>query len=358
MTIRSWIMTVLLFCQGSLAWPQTDPVLRVTESVAMPRDFRKIFGMFAKCDSQGSIYAPLADLGEAWGPVLRVSADGKTLTTFSLYSDPELAGESLLGFALGSSGSLHLLAGEEAEGSLPTGEPSYERFLIANMDAAGRHVSKISVRGGFRPLQFSVLPSGEFLIAGLKPSTMASVPGKPVVVLFDQQAKLIKELELEGGPHAPAFIVRVPGRPDTKVVLPDWNPDPQLDISLAEIDDDGTTYFLSFDGSVLVISPPLEQARLLTIPRPAGTAMMLLKVARGRLAVSFGTVRPTGVPGAFETVNVTYAILDPATLRFLVRLQPEKALLKTMTVCYSGETFTFLNALDPSGMKLLRATPK
>lgn len=299
------------------------------------------FGHFVgplQCDPDGNVFfVPAPPFPSPPAPpavtppdaAVRVSADGKTTTRFSLTSVPGLgnfADSQITATAFDTGGNLYVLA---VGGS---------RQYIVSFTKSGQYKSKIEIDLHEIMIgSFAVFNSGEFLLAGRPPDD----PMRPRVAVLSAGGGSLWDVALSADPAL-------------KKGLPVESRMELLDLASAEPAPDGRVYFARRTprGPVYAVSPSgVVTGKFALVPPRRGATLFSIKVSGHRLAAVYA-----GAPASDDGSSVYWvAVHDLSTGEHLASYGP----VTRFVLCYrSGEgpdRFTLLS-MKADEMQLLDAS--
>jgi len=279
-----------------------------------------------RCDSDGNIYLRVYT-GELTSPVVKVSPEGKLLTTFLSDSPSKLV--SIQDFWVTSTGEVFVLA-----------EKGGGEGAILVFDADGKSKEEVLLDVPVRPNQLAVFASGDFLVGGREvvvPLEERSVAnGSPFLAIFNSRGQLLKRIQL------PKDVKPKAKQPLTRA---DLNYAETVVNSATEISDDGTVYFVRHTrtGPVYAISAGGRVTRTVRLKPPEGAILSTVKVARGTVAAEF--VKNGADDGRALSVIIQIIDLKSATKLAEYLSTPP---LGPDFACYEPNSFTFI-ASDQNG---------
>lgn len=228
-----------------------------------------------QCDDSGNIYLrPITGAGSAFQePVVKLDGQGH-LTRFS----PAIPGmpKDFYVFAFTAS------QGRLYEFVMGTDEETKEglQYLVA-FTADGDYMWKSPVKPLMRPTVFLSLPSGDFLIAGVR--IEKEYKGKGVIGLFGRDGELKRSLKSQGDDPEPGKKAN----PSTQKV--EWT-NPTIELAEAKLGGDGYIYFRrgSSPPVIQVLDTTGELVKALTLMEPFPQAEVNeFWVSGGRLFVAY-----------------------------------------------------------------------
>jgi hypothetical protein len=286
-----------------------------------------------RCDSDSNVYLRVYEGGRL-SPVVRVSADGKTTTTFSLPSTHDLT--AIQDFWVASNGEVSVL-----------GEKAPDEGYILFFDADGQYRNAVRLEVPIRPNQIAVFPSGDLLVAGREPSHhephKSLANSSPFVGIFNSRGQLLKRIQLRKDVKPRP---KQPGRADLKYAE-------TVVGSTTESDGSGNVYFIrkAADGPVYAVSPSGVIAKTIRLSPPKGAVLSTVKVAGDRLAAEF--FRNTADDSQVESVITQ--IVDLGSSKKLAEYSSVPPLGPDFA-CYQPDSFTFLFTDNNGYLTLLEAT--
>jgi len=305
-----------------------------------------------RCDMRGNVYMrPVSPKANGLlAPVVRISTDGQTTTVFDVSTVSEVKAASvyeIYDFAVRKDGAvLQLVA--------MTSKDEQAIVAIIEMDGEDKSSSFVSVDSQLAPRQIGPLPSGMFLISGLRRSTRSEggrtlQSSTPFVAIFDSRGKLVRELHLAEDVKVPDIDTAKPDNPDTSGMR-------AVDLSQLVVSDDGTAYFLRAGKPprIFAISSTGEVISSYLVPVPSEDASTpSIMYASGRLAFDFFV--PAGADD--PRMNLTIRVVDAQTGQVFWDYVPAKEIYG-IPACYSGQDFTFLQGTADRRLAFLKVSPR
>jgi hypothetical protein len=365
MIIRS-NLTALLFILCALAcfFAQSAPQHR-TQSSASPPDKVALAEVStvrvpslpaesivnpALCEPDGAILLRLAmpDTGVE-DPVL-VSSDGKTVIRFGREKINDVPQPTPLSIFMGGS-DVYILtrgsvpSGDETKWRTPSGEVQTQQAtknstFVAHFERNGTYEGAVRLDLPFKPLHLGVFDNGDFLIAGIDPST-----SEPRVAIVASNGQIRRLVELKGDVHAQNES-DVSGKDKDPSALPRFAPGEEWKslttvVYTSQVIRDGPNLLLfrQLSGPVFSVSPAGE-VRIHKLKVEGDYRLFAIKAARSSWIVEFIRDLPHSAGEEFAT----YAF-DPesgAPLR-------EYFFPKNFgwgLACTDGDEFTFVMAND------------
>jgi hypothetical protein len=325
----------------------------------------------AQCDTRGNVYVQAYTSATARPlPILKISPEGKVLAILSPPSLQDMPEAGFDPFAVTAHGRVYWVASTPKE------------TRLVELDEEGHFVSSVRVEKLVAPRQLAVFASGEFLVSGYRRAELADVD-EPLTALFDRTGRFIKEVELPddirlepdessnareqspapdgSGSDSQAYNALQQASPDqprpdnpaedepVSLQLKPKEFSRAIDLSTAVSADDGNIYLMrpTSPPIIYVIAPSGSLLRRLVITAPGpGFLPSEMKVAAGRVLVSFGAPNPTrrgkqfkfvmGNAGTGETI--AHYVTGPKTAGPLA--------------CYTAEGVTFVSGMAGGGMAL------
>lgn len=329
---RLLVVLAYLASVGGLR-PATMAVLTTTEKISVPGANLAAIAGGPRCDLDGDIYLRLPRMFGRSGipPLLRVSADGKNVTTFSFsaLNDPALKGSSFPDFAVSLDGVVYALA-----------QTPGNKTYVVQFDDQGQLFSttRLIPPFSFYAMRLAVFPSGDFPVTGVRPGSEGEMTGQPFTAVFDASGNMVKQVRLPGdvtpGTSPVQGTAGLAASTGAAVVLGEAVPAEDGNVYLSRSGAQSVVYVISPAGEVLrrmALSPPQNELR----PGP-------LKVSGGRLAVEFFSL---GDPNQnnLDLLKQThiYSIYDAATGERLLDYA-ESPKLRGAFACYTPSYFSFV----------------
>lgn len=262
----------------ALATGLTAEELTVTDTVTVAGETTWIFVGSFRCDADSNVFfVPGNPDGTPPDTVVKVSADGKRSTRFSLKSIPELRDVSdgeVYSFALGHSGELYVPV-RNAKG-----------YSIVALDQNGAYRSKTWL-GQVSVSEFAVFESGDFLLWA---KSFKKEDSKPFLGLLDSAGGELRKIFLDRGPAPSPESTRgttTKSRPGSRT-----QPGPGIiGVSLMEPAKDGKIYVTTVPPKgpvpVFAISPSGDTQRIDLIPPRRDVTLVSIKVSDRRLAAEY-----------------------------------------------------------------------
>jgi hypothetical protein len=247
----------------------TPKKLRIGDAVTSAGAFSRFVGPF-KCDADGNVFSIPVALDARSRPmspdtIVRLSADGKAVTRYSLISVPgigNVANSTISTTALDRDGDLYAVVRAES------GQ------YIVSFTKTGRYKWKIEIEPNELLIgSFAVFSSGEFLLSG-RP---ASDPLSPRVVVLAPGSSSLRDVLLSDDRALKKGLSR-----EARTAL--------IDLASAESGSDGRVYFAraATKGSVYVVSPSGEiTGTIALVPPRRGATLTSLKLSGHRLAAVY-----------------------------------------------------------------------
>jgi hypothetical protein len=310
--------------------------LKVRESLPVP-GFARFIAVLGptRCDGRGNIYyrpgVPSPAPANS-GPVVRISADGRDATVFSLKSIPGFEDDTqIMVFSPGLRGEVHILAWKD--------DGSY----VVHFDDDGHSRSVTKLDAGFSAFHLAVFPTGEFLATGAKTREKEEDPvDEPLTGVFDRNGRLIKELSFAGDVK--------PGRKEEAS-----GPVGALSLGEAVPADDGNIYLMRATEKplVFVISPAAEVIRKLTLDPPGeGFRGFRFSAAGGKIVMAF--FKPKN--DKQNSAALLFSLYDAETGERQIDYEPT-ADATGIFACYTPNQFTFLHTQN-NQLNIVHAIPR
>ncbi len=371
--MRSWLncaiqtlstAALILVCPLT-AQPRLDQddvpklTLAIKDTVLVTNQRRALIIEPVRCDSSGNVYfrgyQPPRLLAS---PVVKVSADGKTVTTFSLAAAPGFAKDAPFDvFTVSPKGEVFILAFKSKD----------DLELVAFRDS-GEFDYDAKLESRFLPAQFAVFPTGELLVTGTEaPEREGQSPEGAFTALFDRNGKFLKRVSLPGdislkNPMAswqPRSSAQQRGAASGGAAEAGDRPQPDdraspISLGRTEVGEDGNVYVVRATAKPLiyVLSPAGEVVRRLelTPPSPKGKPWTF-KVGGGMVVVEWTEEASTGYEDA-----TGFSLYDAMTgeRQADYALPPE---LGGAVACYNAGGFTFVTARNGQ-LAIVHAAPR
>jgi len=284
-----------------------------------------------KCDADGNLYIRKHAMDRPLlSPVVKVDSDGKRTALFDPAAFSQLALDRADAFSPASDGGLYQIAQSGVV------KP---HIYVLHFSSDGSPSSPIRLEADFEVYSFAAFLNGNLLVSGFERDVQKPKDaGRAVTEVFSSDGRVLAQLAFQQPPPA-----KTAGKPDTENVT-----FPGLDLSDAEVGNDGNLYALRNSSPVLiyVISPVGKVVRTLKVGAPAeGALPEMFHVSKNRVAVSFekdGSWMLVVVDTQTGGKIATY--FDPGTLG-------------NSFACYSAEdgVFTFLDLGEGNALKVIHA---
>jgi hypothetical protein len=255
---------------------------------------------------------------------VRIAADGKTTTEFSLTSVPDLADSQVTTTALDLAGAPYVLAAGEG------------RQYIVSFTKGGKYRSKLEIPAEMLVGSFAVFKSGEFLLAGRN----LEGPMRPRVAILSGGGSL-QDVTLPADPAVGKGL-----SVESRMRL--------LDSACAEPAPDGHVYLVrpTPKGPVYAVSPSagVVGGFALVPPRPEAR-LLAIKVSGDRLAAVY-----EAAPASDEESSVHWiAVHDLSTGEHLAAYGPVTRIVLCYRYGQGRDSFTLLSMKD-EGLQLLEVS--
>ena len=315
------VLVVVRTCLGGGVDRPIENVATVSTRLLAPGRYARL-----RCDSDGNVYLRV-DTGDRRSPVVRVSHDGKTLTTFSTDTDPDLSG--VQDFWVNDYNDVFVL-----------GEKGRDEGYVFSYDADAKLKGEVRVDMPIRPNQIAVFSSGDLLIAGREPVSDTSrrnfANGAPFVGIFNSRGQLIKRIELQKD------IKPNPKRP---LLHADLDYAEEVVNSSTISSDDGNVYFMRRGptGPIYAISSAGTVTKTMRLVPPRGAVKLsTAKVARGTLAAEFILNRlDSGLEGPSPVDSVITQIYNLNTGKMMTEYKSVPPIGPDLA-CYDANSFKYL----------------
>jgi len=223
---------------------------------------------------------------------------------------------------------------------------------VVSFDEEDKTAFLTRIDSRFSPRQIAVLPSGMYLLSGIRVSTKVSDAKirqgrSSFTAVFDQQGRLVREVQM-------ANDVKFEDFDSTKKTTPSPASQQAVDLSRTVVADDGNAYLLRNETKpkVYVISSGGEVVRSFTIAAPGqhdpDASSPSIFYGAGHLAFDFY------VPGTEDgRMKLQIRVTDAEDGRLLW----DHVLAKDVfgiPACYDGQTFTFLTVTPERRMALMK----
>ncbi len=267
-------------------------------------------------------------------PVLRISPDGKTLTSILLPASEHSTGR-IIDFAPGSNGEVLVLT-----------EDSERLSYLARFDRDGKLQSIRPLESNVRARQLAVMQSGDVLVAGTDPTkTNVEQTGESnaVLSLFNVQGQLIKNLRLSRDLK--------PNRVGSGKIDRQYRD--AIAASTLETSDDGRVYLKRFSprGPVYYITTGGKVGRPIDVSPPEGALLAHIKVAHQTLVAEFIRKKP----GSEQIDTVFFHVIDLKSKRIMRRYWHSNFRIGSAFGCYVPGNFTFLVLNDQRHLQIVNA---
>jgi hypothetical protein len=289
---------------------------------------------------------PLADPQNLLqNPVVRISADGKHATQYSLNGVPGLEKGGILDFGAAAHGNVFLLATDLSQ---PAG------FYVLRFDEAGGFVSKTRLQPGIRPNQLAVFSSGELLVSGRehRDTPSVSATGSAITGIFDFNGQLLRKVEMPGDIKPKTGPLSA-----EEAAAAEQDYSRALTFSMAASSNDGRIYLMRFgpDYAPVFSISPIGEARPVKVRFPKGTYLNSIKLDGNRLLTMF--VRKED-PKQARIDEIIFSVWDLDSGEELEEFYDVSPLVGVALACYQRDVFTFVRT-DERGdhLELVKASP-
>jgi len=336
------VAVLILLASLPLANAQTQPEqyvphlkLKVKEKLPVSSSVSDLGGIHFRCDGKGNVYYRPGDATSS-GPIVRVSADGRNVTTIDLKSLPDFGGsDRIIAWTNGLRGEIHLIAYNNE------GKP-----CLLTFDDAGQVKSSGKLDSEFIFLHLAVFPTGELLAAGLEEHKEKNETlGEPYTAIFDRNGTPLKELNFSGDVKDHSMKE---GSNESRL-------GPVIALGDEVPADDGNIYVMrkAEKHPIFVISPAGEVVRKLNlVPPREGWDWYDFFVAGGKLVIE--AFKPNS--GGQKSSDILYSLYDTESgeRQLDYEITPE---ISGPLVCYVPNQFTFLTVQD-NGLSITHAVPR
>ena len=327
------VLVIVTTCQGGDDSRPIEAVKTVPTRLLAPGRYSRL-----RCDSDGNIYLRVYT-GDRRSPVVRVSPDGKKLTTFEI--DPELDLSGVQDFWVTDYGELYVLA-----------EKGSDEGYVLSFDADGKFKDKVRLDVPIRPNQIAVFDSGDLLVAGREPATSSSgrssANGSALVGIFNNRGQLIKRIE---------FRKDIKPNPKHSIRRADLHYAEAIVNSSTVSSDDGQVYFMRHgpDGPVYAVSSRGTITKTLHLIPPQGALLSTVKVAKGNLAAEFiiNSVN-SQIAGPAPVESVITQIYDLSTGKEVMEYSSVPPIGPDLA-CYQSDSFKYLTTDNDHYLEILES---
>lgn len=334
MTCRSKVLFpfVLLYLWSplcALGWEDQKPLqLNVKESVEVATESAAVMVGPFECDSDEDVFLmPPAGKGLP-NTVLKISADGRKTTRFSLASIPDFEKSDILAYSVGLDDHVYIL----------TTKGGREPYVVT-FDNAGKlsSVTKLDVGKGTVLRRIATTDGANYFIGGTRTGGERLID-KQLDGIFDARGEMI----------APVTLTKRLGADESQA---------RINLSIVRAGEDGNFYFARLDPQypVLMVSPQgqiIKEIRLFP-PKEAGFELLDIKISRGRLAVAYQGEPPPG-----GTAPVRIYVYDIQGGQEIAEYFHENWQIGVALACYSHDHFTFIAADENGKMHLVTASAR
>jgi hypothetical protein len=329
--------------------------LSVRESVEVANQSAALMVGLFDCDSDANVFSMLPAGRGLPNAVLRISADGRKTTHFSLTAVPEFEKSEIMAYTVGLDDQVYVLTAKDGR------DPYVIRF---DKDGQAGSATKLEVGKGAMLRRIAVGTGGNYFIGGaqqegenfirMQLDGIYNAHGQMIAPV-----KLIKHDMPATGVTTPAANPKVSDIPH---LVPDQMTKAQqlqelVDLSIVRAGEDGNFYFSRFDpkGPVFVVSPSGEVVRQINLVAPKEPSFELLdvKVSKGRLAVAYSGEPPSG-----GTAPVKIYVYDIQTGKEIAEYHHENWKIGVGLACYSPDSFTFISSDENGKMRLVTASAR
>jgi hypothetical protein len=320
-----------------------------------------------KCDLEGNLYA---FLNPDRGDIIRISADGKKFTTYSLADVPEMTtkkDEEIFTpeFSPGMDGDLYVIVNRfnhraETEATKKNKDHPELDYRVISFDNDGKYHSQFKLEETrFGPTHIAVFPSGDLLLTGgLLVRSAADGPKPPMAFagIFNDRGQLIKEIPMPKDVRFPRGT-KVPRGPATNVFR-------YMVAGTAQAASDGNIYVVYNLPRIpiYVFSAAGEIVKTIMLEEKKSERLMNVKVSAGRLVAAFQSSyeakadnnhRREGIPPPDDPV---LRVFDAHSGEVVAEYTAPRKL--GQFACYTPEVFTFLRRDDLGRVEIVRTEPR
>jgi hypothetical protein len=315
-----------------------------------------------KCDLDGNLYAFLnLDRGD----IIRISADGKNFTTYSLAGVPEMTTNedeeiSTPEFTPAIDGDLYVIVNRfnpraETERMKKKQEPEFDSRVII-FDSDGKYQSQFKVEAGFEPTHIAIFPSGDVLLTGGIVKSAARAGSAAFAGIFNDRGQLIKEIPMPEDVRFPPGA-KAPPKPATQVFR-------YLVAGTAQAASDGNIYVVYNMPRIpiYVFSPAGEIVKTVTLQEFESERLLNVKVSAGRLVAAFQPFHEENADkkhrreGVVPLEDPVLRVFDAQSDEVVAEYTAPRKLGRF--ACYTPEVFTFLRRDNLGRVEILRTEPR
>ena len=288
---------------------------------------------FPRCDLNGDIFVRQAHFYGAIQPsgFLEVTAEGQKTVGFSpsAITDPELKDASFRDFAVGLNGVVYALF-----------ETQKRHIYVAEFRENGQFYDATPLdSSGFVALHFAVFPSGEYLVAGVRPGPGGEGSGQPVTEIFDASGKMVKRVGVPGDSRLPRASVRGASALASSTAT-------LVGLGATVPAEDGNIYLQrsgAMGAQVYVISPSGDVLRQFDLPAPMKDLHPgVLKVSSGRMVIDFFSLpKPNVVDLDNVKVMHVFSVFDAQSGQRIIDYGQSPQLVGSFA-CYGPNYFSFV----------------
>jgi hypothetical protein len=291
----------------------------------------------SKCDSDGNLYIRKYAVDHPMlGPVVKIDPDGKRVALFDPAAFSQLTLDRADAFSPAPDGGLYQIA---QSGVLKP------RIYVLHFSSDGSPSSSTHLDADFEVYTFAAFANGNFLVSGVQRDVQNKDDhGRNFTAVFSADGRELAELSFQNAQKAV--------KEATKSEAAEKSP-PMLDLSDAEVGDDGNLYVMrnSSPALVYVIAPSGKIMDTLKVAGPGtGSAPSAFHVSINRMAVSFWNE---------DSQSQTVVVADAQTGRKIASYS-DGAGLGPSFACYSAieGMFTFLKLGEGNALQVIRAEPQ
>lgn len=306
-----------------------------------------------RCDSNGNVYLRFYQFAQLLAaPIVKLSAEAKTVARFSPGSVPGFKNFTTHDFAVDGRGGVHLLVTNTID---ERNEP-----YILSFREDGTHERSIRLSGSFRPARLALFPTGDFLVTGLAVSLREedSRPDyEPFTGIFDATGSQLRKLTLPGDVKLQPQT-ESPGKNSTKPAEQQGRARaPLAEVSTGEalVGQDGNVYLMRRTAKplVYVISPAGELLRKLEVAPPSEKAEpWAMKYGGGKLVVTFNEPAEKKEQGQIQIISLVDTETGERQMDYVASGAVGGGL-----ICYTPNSFRFFGSTEDGHLTIEDAVP-
>ncbi len=320
-----------------MSWKLRESVDIANQSAAL------MVGSF-DCDSDSNVFFMPPAGRSLPSSIVRISADGRKATPFSLASVPGFDKAVISAYSVGLDDRVYVLAAKDDDGYVVT----------FDKDGQFGSASKLEVVKGSLLMRIGVTARDLYFIGGAQRKGEKKIRSE-INAIFDSHGQVVASVELGQARIGDGDInISDPPIVDTDRMARDQKLQDLVDLSIVRGAEDGNFYFSRFEakGPIFVVSPAGQVVRQIRLvpPKDPGSELLDIKLSKGRLAVGY-----EGEPPAGGTAPVTIDVYDAQTGDFLAQYHHENWQIGTAWACFSPDSFTFISSDENGKMRLVKA---